>query len=1704
MMKRGLSLICAIAMVFSLCMFYVGEADLTVMATEEAEADYLVTDAAGFKDAVANATSGQVIQLQNNIVFSANEYSYDKATGEITVTEGEAAVGTIAADGTVTGEVALHNEYFNLTLADGVTVDGNGYTISGLAYVGEGSSSVSLFTKLPANSKVVDINFDNCVIVNKGNGTASHAALIAYEIYGDVINVNATDITILGVITATGGYSWMGGFGVYAKTTKSTGRNVPTTLQGLYDIISGKDTNAKLLKTPTIANCRIDGNMVISYVGTEASTSAATMFGGIITRTYGVKMYNCVNSADVTVKGAKCGQFGGILGLGAVDGDSKYTIGAPSSITIYNCANYGNMAFTDGATMNSSNTGGIVGRLSLNDAFGADVSVVNCYNGSSSTGSQGLFGGVDKPGRIAAPSGNGIHYIEGIPWVAYGYGGSAVNYSKTTAVNQGLNVNNPVHSYGGTNEYGTANVYGTLSGNNSNGWVGSGQYGNINFAVGEAIGDDKEVTALYGTTNPTEILSITSKYLEGALPWVEGTDGYPTINFEATRSEAGSKADPVIIDNATELNELRDVYNALKNVGYSIEINAKLGADINLNEGVTFGYDSTNKAGTVTVNGTKYLVGAGIGNYAAGTFYDEVGTAVTAPSLNKWTPFESLITSDGKWSYYGKISFNLDGNGKRIDGLYVNAVKAGFVSQGANMVISNLTIDGLVVGSSYTGAFAGCANSRFTLNDCVNEATVIGSASTGGMVGRIGLQHSSTSLIDRLPNYVPAILGCANKGYVTAVNNAGGIAGELNTSGDVSYNTNMGAVYGDALTYNNDTGAVTGGKANAGGIIGYINLNAQAAAGTIFGYTSPSWGHVRPVQFVLHLIGNSNSGSVSTQYGTKVSEIVPTVHNAWASNGAMVVKEGEAFKVALILPSIIEAYGNVYKTTQSTATAVVGAFQTGTEQQTLIIGETDLKGPAKTSAYKAEIFIKADTSNAAGQITTLTNTSKTSQFNNKGYMMWLDHDYDNGLVPHAIKAQADVEYSGTTITVNDKAGLMLINKTINDVTVKEANGYADINAAASAATSTAIMHTNVKDYLQSVSGITIASDSKDDIGNALWLSQLKGFTVKLGKDIDLGGETWIPLGNAANAYASNANIRTVTGNSAMIHYGFRGTFDGNGKTVSNFKLRTDAHAAFFATVIDATIKNFTIDNLDVTSAYDLAVFALHSDKSTFDNCDIGKDVNVKASTLMASGVVLVSHGGTITNCENNAKKIYAQNQMNRSMGVAGIVGKNLYGTKVTNCTNNGAIEGVFNNGIGGIVGYAEHLASGSAYIRNCVNNAAITGWNTSISGGIIGNNAPWQANGQCYIEGNVNNGSVRADTNQAGGIVGALGGNATCTTNVRYNVNNGAVSSSSKAAGIAATTRAIDVVDANVNTGVVKLGGEDQTATYGITYDGNAVPTNSYSAGMNGTTADDIASGKVTALVNNAVGKVFSQNIGEEATPVPVALAKVVVYPEILTTVPATYEAGNGKAYVGYMDAAGTVYRPGATVDSVVGKPVTFTFYTAYGAGIRLGTPSGLRYTTFVNEAELATFGIEDTDFGTVIVPSSYVGTKGNNVQEIINSNCQKIDIANSGWYDKTDIAIPDGYKAYCGSVVNIKNQTMNFAGLSYVKITYADGEGYVTAPWQTAANAETTSVAYVEAANARSIAYVANAIKADEAVYNNYSDTVKALIDGWAAQYVA
>ena len=82
-----------------------------------------------------------------------------------------------------------------------------------------------------------------------------------------------------------------------------------------------------------------------------------------------------------------------------------------------------------------------------------------------------------------------------------------------------------------------------------------------------------------------------------------------------------------------------------------------------------------------------------------------------------------------------------------------------------------------------------------------------------------------------------------------------------------------------------------------------------------------------------------------------------------------------------------------------------------------------------------------------------------------------------------------------------------------------------------------------------------------------------GETVTLGADLDLAGVTWTPIGNSTNP--------------------FKGTFDGNGKTIKNLSvlMAGKSDVGLFGFTTDGEIKNVTIENAKVAGRLDVGVVA---------------------------------------------------------------------------------------------------------------------------------------------------------------------------------------------------------------------------------------------------------------------------------------------------------------------------------------------------------------------------------------------------------------------------------------------------------------------------------------------------------------------------------
>ena len=223
--------------------------------------------------------------------------------------------------------------------------------------------------------------------------------------------------------------------------------------------------------------------------------------------------------------------------------------------------------------------------------------------------------------------------------------------------------------------------------------------------------------------------------------------------------------------------------------------------------------------------------------------------------------------------------------------------------------------------------------------------------------------------------------------------------------------------------------------------------------------------------------------------------------------------------------------------------------------------------------------------------------------------------------------------------------------------------------------------------------------------------------------------SWDPIGNSDNKY--------------------QGTFDGNGKTISNLYINvTSGYAGFFGYANEGgCIKNITFDNAKVKSTNDdycigILVGAAGScieNIKTLVNCSVeGKNY--------VGGIVGMAKGN-ISNCENHA-------MVKGSYTVGGVVGCYDGSSKsISSCANYGAVTGT--SRVGGMVG---HFSTGT--IQNSANYGDITG--TYYVGNLIGNAQI------CYLDNVLGTGNVTATWNReyAGLLVGYIGNSSSTASGI--------------------------------------------------------------------------------------------------------------------------------------------------------------------------------------------------------------------------------------------------------------------------------------------------------------------------------------------------
>src|SRR5574344_1510198 len=215
---------------------------------------------------------------------------------------------------------------------------------------------------------------------------------------------------------------------------------------------------------------------------------------------------------------------------------------------------------------------------------------------------------------------------------------------------------------------------------------------------------------------------------------------------------------------------------------------------------------------------------------------------------------------------------------------------------------------------------------------------------------------------------------------------------------------------------------------------------------------------------------------------------------------------------------------------------------------------------------------------------------------------------------------------------------------------------------------------------------TQASDGYYEIknaGNLKWFAQTvnagsKNINARLINDIDL-----------SSICSATAGNWTPIGNSYTICYS--GTFDGNGKAISNLYIAnaTTELQGLFGFINNSVIKNLSVSGNITSTAANVGLLAGYSSGQIIHCISSGS-----ASGYSDVGGIAGTSNGSVTQCVNKA-------ELSSTSGIIGGITANCNGSSVTDCLNEGTVK-AGNNGYKNTAGIVGSAIDGGT-IKNCLN-----------------------------------------------------------------------------------------------------------------------------------------------------------------------------------------------------------------------------------------------------------------------------------------------------------------------------------------------------------------------------------------------------------------
>ena len=317
----------------------------------------------------------------------------------------------------------------------------------------------------------------------------------------------------------------------------------------------------------------------------------------------------------------------------------------------------------------------------------------------------------------------------------------------------------------------------------------------------------------------------------------------------------------------------------------------------------------------------------------------------------------------------------------------------------------------------------------------------------------------------------------------------------------------------------------------------------------------------------------------------------------------------------------------------------------------------------------------------------------------------------------------------------------------------------------------------LKWFAKWVNGVSPVATEKHPAANA-----------KLGQNITLNEIVLDYNGNLTNG--THDTWTPIGSNSGDNCY--KGTFDGDGYTISGLYCDGSSNVGLFACVgAGGTVKNVNIADSYVSGSENVGLLCGANGGTTYNggtivNCTVSGTVK---GSYRIGGVCGRNILGTVQNCTSNAAVTGTGDY------TGGICGENQDGT-ITDCSNTGTVSG--NQVVGGICGYnyPKSDTKTNAQIISCTNTGTVTGTSESV-GGICGKNGG-------TLQESYNTGTVTGKGYYTGGVCGI---NNSGEIDGCYNTNTGTVTGTKGSTGGVCGYNSDGTVLKSYNAGAVTAAG---------------------------------------------------------------------------------------------------------------------------------------------------------------------------------------------------------------------------------------------------------------------------------------------------------